>query len=272
MKGLLTIFSAAIFALIVGCGEHSGHDGAGRPKTATRTFKDKQNSSEVETISNLASAVEIVSARISKNGEVEARRTPVEIYVIKNPEFNTYYRNGEGHKLSIVLLAVEGELLTAAYASTGDVNKVARKKIVEDGKVKYVLSRGVDVRQGTYSIDFLSPRHTSDSFSDAMMHNAIFFHGGIALHETAKENYGQLGRVASMGCVRLNRAAAEKIFATVRQFADRNSKGVIYGYSNTTVNVIERGGALDRFSEEQILEALVENFREEKALGPKPKQ
>lgn len=227
-----------------------------KSSTGIRQFKDRSDISETET---LTSAHNLAGARI------EARRTPVEIYVFKKPEFATYYKNREGYAFAIMLLVVDGELVTAAYTSTGDPTKKASRTVYVDGKKTLVPAKGVESPEGTFSIESIHKERTSNSFGDAMMNHAAFFYGGIAMHETGKENYGKLGRKASMGCIRLNRAAAKKVYEAILENADRNSKGNVYAYSKSTINV-SQGGALKLFTEDEILDALQENFYEEQAM------
>ena len=67
---------------------------------------------------------------------------------------------------------------------------------------------------GTFQPQRLERRWYSTKYRGASMHNAIFFHGGYAIHATTE--VGQLGRAASHGCVRLAPGHAAELYALVR--------------------------------------------------------
>jgi hypothetical protein len=67
---------------------------------------------------------------------------------------------------------------------------------------------------GSFRAIRLERVYFSRKYDDAPMPNAVFFHGGYAIHGTFEER--RLGRAVSHGCVRLARANAAALFALVR--------------------------------------------------------
>ncbi|HVJ65634.1 MAG TPA: L,D-transpeptidase [Bdellovibrionota bacterium] len=255
---------AQLFLLLVlaACG---GGDSVQGDATATREFRDRADSAEVQTALQKIQSSALMAAKLPAH-----RRTPVEIYILKKPDFVTYApKNRDHEKRSVLLLVVDGELITAALTSTGNPNRIAKKTLYDDNrnKIGTTKARGDDIKVGTYSIERSFREKTSDSFGDARMNYALFFFGGIAIHETTGySNYKNLGKPASMGCIRVNTAAASDIFEAVTSHAERNDKNQIVGYSKTTVNVVE-GPGFNLFTQIDILRAIKRNFMAEKALG-----
>lgn len=78
---------------------------------------------------------------------------------------------------------------------------------------------------GYYTPDFLSKDHKSSAYGGKFswlvggtkMPFAIFFNGGIALHEAPKGTEGMLGKKASGGCVRLPSSLAGDLFARIQE-------------------------------------------------------
>ena len=78
---------------------------------------------------------------------------------------------------------------------------------------------------GFYTPDFLSKDHRSSAYGGAFsgifggtkMPFAIFFNGGIALHEAPKGTAGQLGKKASGGCVRLPDSLSSDLFFRIQE-------------------------------------------------------
>jgi lipoprotein-anchoring transpeptidase ErfK/SrfK len=81
-------------------------------------------------------------------------------------------------------------------------------------------------RYGTPSGSFrpqrLERRWYSTKYSGAPMHNAVFFHGGYAIHGTREVS--RLGTPASHGCVRLSPGNAAQFFALVRQYGPQRTR------------------------------------------------
>lgn len=78
---------------------------------------------------------------------------------------------------------------------------------------------------GFYTPNFLSKDHRSSAYGGRFswltggtkMPFAIFFNGGIALHEAPKGTEGALGRKASGGCVRLPESLSSDLFYRVKE-------------------------------------------------------
>jgi lipoprotein-anchoring transpeptidase ErfK/SrfK len=68
---------------------------------------------------------------------------------------------------------------------------------------------------GSFRPQRLERRWYSTKYSGAPMHNAVFFHGGYAIHGT--NEVSRLGSPASHGCIRLAPGHAATLFALVRQ-------------------------------------------------------
>lgn len=248
-----------------------------RPKTlvtnAIREFRDKADSAEVREIRGEASQAHAASLN-------SARETTVEVFVYKDPEVPTYFRRDKsgqllGFKYSVLIMTINGRMELAAFTSTGDPTKRAIKRIRnKDGSTTKVAGKGVETGNGTYSVDFIE-RHRRSFMMDADMPYAVFFNGaGIAIHETtgfgltpqqrraiarrgsAENNYVNLGRRASMGCVRLNRAAAKKVYETVQA----------YGKENVTITIASNGIS-ERFTQDVVQRALAQNFADEQDLA-----
>jgi lipoprotein-anchoring transpeptidase ErfK/SrfK len=99
--------------------------------------------------------------------------------------------------------------------------------VIVDGELRYswYVSTGRG-RYGTPSGSFrpqrLERRWYSTKYSGAPMHNAVFFHGGYAIHGTAEVS--RLGTPASHGCIRLSPANAAQFFALVRQYGPARTR------------------------------------------------
>ncbi len=78
--------------------------------------------------------------------------------------------------------------------------------------------QGYRTPAGAYRAQRLEKKWHSRKYGGAMP-NAVFFHGGYAIHATGET--GRLGRPASHGCVRLHPAHAAKLFSLVQ----RHGKG-----------------------------------------------
>lgn len=85
--------------------------------------------------------------------------------------------------------------------------------------------RGFGTPTGSFRPQRLERRYYSQKYHGASMHNAIFFHGGYAIHATT--DVGDLGRPASHGCVRLHPEHAAELQSLVRT----------YGASSTRITI-----------------------------------
>lgn len=76
--------------------------------------------------------------------------------------------------------------------------------------------RGYATPGGTFRAQRLAKRWYSSKYNNTPMHNAIFFHGGYAIHATSYVS--QLGRPASHGCVRLHPSHAAELYGLVEAY------------------------------------------------------
>jgi lipoprotein-anchoring transpeptidase ErfK/SrfK len=81
--------------------------------------------------------------------------------------------------------------------------------------------RGYGTPSGTYRAQRLAPRWYSSKYDNAPMHNAVFFHGGYAIHATSYVS--TLGQPASHGCIRLHPSNAREFFSLVQSHGPRNT-------------------------------------------------
>lgn len=75
---------------------------------------------------------------------------------------------------------------------------------------------------GYFNVNFLSRNHVSNLWGTSMPF-AVFFNGGIAVHQVPRGAEGKLGSRASGGCVRADAGSARWIFETV----ENSGKGSI---------------------------------------------
>jgi hypothetical protein len=107
-----------------------------------------------------------------------------------------------------------------------------RMVVIQDGYMRYIwpVSTGRDELEtpnGTYAPQRLERSWFSREYYNSPMPNAIFFHGGYAIHGSYAVN--QLGGPASHGCVRLHPHHAALLFDLVQQ----------EGPGNTTIEVTD---------------------------------
>lgn len=107
--------------------------------------------------------------------------------------------------------------------------------VAENGRSKYVWpvssgSRGHDTPKGTFKPVWMSKMWYSRQYDYAPMPNAIFFHGGAAIHGTAY--VGSLGRPASHGCVRLAPRNAATLYKLVGNHGKAATRIVVHGTPN----------------------------------------
>jgi lipoprotein-anchoring transpeptidase ErfK/SrfK len=125
---------------------------------------------------------------------------------------------------SLLALALAG--LAVFTATPSEAQVVARinratqtMRVWVDGQYAYEWpvstgARGYATPAGSYRAQRLAKRYFSRKYDNAPMHNAVFFHGGYAIHGTSYVS--QLGTAASHGCVRLHPSNAEQFFELVR--------------------------------------------------------
>lgn len=75
--------------------------------------------------------------------------------------------------------------------------------------------KGFETPPGQFRPDYLDEMHYSSKYEDAPMPFSVFFNDGIAVHATTETKH--LGRPASHGCVRLDKANAETFFRAVAE-------------------------------------------------------
>lgn len=98
---------------------------------------------------------------------------------------------------------------TLTLYRNGKVDKVWP---VSTGRSGYASTRG------TFKVSFLSRNHKSSIYKNSPMPCAIFYNGGEALHATTELR--NLGRPASHGCVRLEKANACALFDEVARLGE----------------------------------------------------
>lgn len=75
--------------------------------------------------------------------------------------------------------------------------------------------KGFETPPGKFRPDYLDEMHHSTKYENAPMPYSVFFNDGIAVHATTETK--NLGRPASHGCVRLDKANAEVFFKAVNE-------------------------------------------------------
>lgn len=75
--------------------------------------------------------------------------------------------------------------------------------------------KGFETPPGQFRPDYLDEMHYSSKYENAPMPYSVFFNDGIAVHATTETKH--LGRPASHGCVRLDKANAETFFRAVAE-------------------------------------------------------
>ena len=107
--------------------------------------------------------------------------------------------------------------------------------VSENGMSKYVWpvssgGRGYDTPTGNFRPVWMSKMWYSRQYDYAPMPNAIFFHGGAAIHGTSAT--GMLGRTASHGCVRLAPGNAATLYRLVGKHGKALTRIVVHGKPN----------------------------------------
>lgn len=103
--------------------------------------------------------------------------------------------------------------------------------IYEDGvkTMSWAVStgaKGYDTPKGTFTVKRMHYTYTSKKYR-ARMDRAIFFNGGIALHQTYGNNIALLGTPQSHGCVRQSPENGDKLFKLVKQYGAGNTIVVV---------------------------------------------
>jgi hypothetical protein len=134
-----------------------------------------------------------------------------------------------------IAIAALGVLLCLAVPARAEIlvtiSKAQQQLVVTvDGQETYrwpvsTGKPGYDTPSGRFTAFRLEQVYFSKKYDDAPMPNAVFFHGGYAVHGTMEES--KLGRPVSHGCVRLSRANAQTLFALVAARGMQNTRLVV---------------------------------------------
>ena len=124
----------------------------------------------------------------------------------------------------LLALALSGLAFFASTPSEAQVQvRISRStqtmNVWVDGQLRHQWAvstgrAGYGTPAGSYRPQRLAKRWFSTKYNNAPMHNAVFFHGGYAIHGTSYVN--DLGRPASHGCVRLDPYNAAEFYELVR--------------------------------------------------------
>jgi lipoprotein-anchoring transpeptidase ErfK/SrfK len=126
-----------------------------------------------------------------------------------------------GKEAQTVKVYEYGQLISTQKASTG------RDAFERKGENHSKRDSWTVTPTGYYTPTFLSRLHKSSAYGGKFswltggtkMPFAIFFNGGIALHERPNGTEGMLGKKASGGCIRLPAGFAEELFTRVQETA-----------------------------------------------------
>lgn len=125
---------------------------------------------------------------------------------------------------ALPVLCLVAALFGAPPAGAGIVaqvdNGAQRMRVIVDGQLAYTwpvstARKGYQTPAGRYRVQRMERMWYSRKYDMSPMPNALFFHGGYAIHGTY--SVAQLGRPASHGCVRLSPANAGLLFNLVRE-------------------------------------------------------
>lgn len=125
----------------------------------------------------------------------------------------------------------------AAQALSIQVDLASQRMLVRtpDGETyNWTISSGREgyrTIRGSFRPQRLEKRWYSRKYGGNMP-NAIFFHGGFAIHGTGE--IGRLGRPASHGCIRLHPANAARLFALVQKHGKSATRIAIQGVAPDT--------------------------------------
>lgn len=130
-----------------------------------------------------------------------------------------------------------GQLVASGKVSTGrEKFEEKRKSFFHHGpKYSYYSTTGT----GYFTAQWISENHFSKVWR-TFMPFAVFFNGGIAIHQAPKGTEGQLGKRASGGCVRASKDLAEFIYNEVLT----NSVGRVPKFKRTGEPMTDAAGNL----------------------------
>ncbi len=120
--------------------------------------------------------------------------------------------------------------------------KMQTMQVKVDGETKYRWDvstgrMGFDTPPGRYEPTRMYKTYFSQQYDDAPMPYSIFFHQGYAIHGTS--DLGNLGQVASHGCVRLDPENAATLFAMVKKAGPENTVIRVRSQSATIATLSE---------------------------------
>lgn len=127
-------------------------------------------------------------------------------------------------RLTFLIALAIGFFSLSAAADASVLVRVSKSaqtmQVYVDGALYYEWAvstgrSGYSTPVGTYRPQRLERRWYSTKYNNAPMHNAVFFHGGYAIHGTIEVS--RLGRPASHGCIRLAPGNAAELFGLVRE-------------------------------------------------------
>lgn len=142
-------------------------------------------------------------------------------------------------------------VLTASAAEAGTL-KVSvdlsnqRMTVSENGSAIHTWAissgrSGYRTITGTFKPKWMTRMHYSRKYDNAPMPNAIFFHGGFAIHGTYAT--GRLGSPASHGCIRLAPGNAKTLYNLVSRHGSGNTTISVYGTARDRSHVARRSSA-----------------------------
>ena len=158
-----------------------------------------------------------------RNG-AEFRMVPFNPLDLQNPrDWKSQFENvvvinkaDRGPTHQTLRLYVQGELKLVTKTSTG------REQFEKGGPRSEISKVHQPTRDyfsttptGYYTPQTLDIRHKSELWGSIMPY-AVFFSGGIAVHQAPVGTEGKLGTRASGGCVRISEQAAQVVFKTIQ--------------------------------------------------------
>ncbi len=157
----------------------------------------------------------------------------------------------KGKEAQTVKLYEYGQLINTQKVSTG------RDQFERKGQNHSKRDSWTVTPTGYYTPTFISKLHKSSAYGGkwswltggTKMPFAIFFNGGIALHERPNGTQGSLGSKASGGCIRLPQGFAEDLFMRVQETSGaRNPRFTVEGTAMLDEAGNQRYGTKEAYS------------------------
>jgi lipoprotein-anchoring transpeptidase ErfK/SrfK len=118
--------------------------------------------------------------------------------------FNAYGVNVYA-EFPVVIVVSKGSQTATVYSHGNPI----RSYLISTGRERFETAKSGRQYFTTTPTGWFAPRrYIRDHWSttwEAQMEYSIFFNGGVALHATTPDHYGELGRRASGGCVRMHK-------------------------------------------------------------------